>query len=236
MPPVLEITPEMVGPARTEMTLAYLNSVMIWPDDHQWRREVMKTAHALQMRETLRTVPASRDAIALEAVEASLYAKRPEDLVKESGDRYYRGCQTGEFVLNAVLANEMNPPAKLDAIKSALTLPERRMAHPMGNISRSMLDNKIIPRFRPVAHLWAAHVWEVWESRQFAEKPWKTGFPCLLERVPWFLLAAEVFRRHAIAFKYPRRPGRRHDTLLPADQAWTLPPGLPLPVDLSTPP
>ena len=42
MPPVLEITPEMVGPNRTDMTRAYLIAVMVWPDHQDQRREVMK--------------------------------------------------------------------------------------------------------------------------------------------------------------------------------------------------
>jgi hypothetical protein len=99
-----------------------------------------------------------------------------------------------------------------------MTAEKRRKVHKGANISRSTLVNTILPRFRPVAHLWAAHSYEALhgEDRQF---------PCSFERVRDFLAMAEFFRERALAIKFPQR----RDALLRADEAWTLPPGLPLP-------
>jgi hypothetical protein len=227
--PVLELTQAMVGPQRTELTVAYLQAAMQWPDDPVGRRDVMKTAHALQMRETLRNVPAAREALALQAFEAGFEAKSSEEIRQAGGDRYYQGCLAGEFVLRALLIDELGrtedgraSPVKLESIKAAMTSPAVRALHRKRDVSRSTLDNKIIPRFRPVAHLWAAYVFE-------AKYYGRQAFPCTLERVPWFLWAAESLRERAVTLKQPRRPGSRRNTLLSANEAWVLPRDLMLP-------
>lgn len=219
-PPVLELTHAMVGPNRTDMTRAYLTSLMYWPDDPAQQREVMKTAAALHLRATLGTVPAARDAIAdhVDMVSMALDALPPRKIRESAEQRYYQGCLAGEFLSEAFADDLRGRPVKLEHYKAAMTAPRRRKLHERMNISRSTLVNTILPRFRPVAHLWAAHVYA---GKYLGDRE----LPCSVARVPEFLLFAEIIRERALAMKFPKR----RDALLREDEAWTLPPGLPLP-------
>jgi hypothetical protein len=60
--PVLEVTPEMIGPNRTRLALAYIESVMLWPHDSEQRAESMKTSTATFIKEAIAAVPAARRA------------------------------------------------------------------------------------------------------------------------------------------------------------------------------
>lgn len=225
MPPVLELTDEMVGPQRTDMSLAYLEGVMQWPDNPAERRNVIKAAHVLQMREMLRTVPASREALALDVIDAALaLEKTPVALRKVGEERYQRGLTVGEYILGPLVRRELRlGPVQLESYKLELTSPEARARHPAINVKPGTFESKILPLFRPVGHLWAAHVHE----RLF----FGPAFPCSLERLPWFLCIAEAVRQHAVAFKHPRRREHRRNTLLSAEEAWALPDGLVLASD-----
>jgi hypothetical protein len=160
--PVLEITPEMVGPDRAGLTLPYLQAVMFWPDDPEQRSEAMKTATALHLRDTLGTVPAAVAVVAdqIKLVNIALNALPPRIIGKAIGSRYYHGFLAGEFVGAAVVSDAARQPVKLECFKAAITTENRRKLHKGANISRSTLVNTILPRFRPAAHLWTTHTYE----------------------------------------------------------------------------
>ena len=143
----------------------------------------------------------------------------PPRVIRDAyGQRYFHGFLAGEFLGAAVVSDAGGIPIKLEHFKAAMTAEKRRKLHKGADISRSTLVNTILPRFRPVAHLWAAHTYEGMHGSD-------REFPCALARVPEFLAMAEFFREHALAMKFPQR----RDALMREDEAWALPPGLPLP-------
>jgi hypothetical protein len=80
------------------------------------------------------------------------------------------------------------------------------------------LQNNWWPKFRPVSHLWAAHL-AIWNPKY-------PSFPCTLDELPDFLATAEYLRCRA-----ERRPLARQGekTLLPIGTAWAIHPDVPLP-------
>ncbi len=150
----------MVGANRTDMTRAYLIGVMLWPDDPERRREMMKTATVLHLRATLGTVPAAADAVAdqVNLMTLALDALPLRIIHEKIGSRYFRGFLAGEFVGAAVVSDAGGLPVKLEHFKAAMTAEKHRKIHKGANISYSTLVNTILPRFRPVAHLWAFYV------------------------------------------------------------------------------
>jgi hypothetical protein len=60
--PLLEITPDTIGPNRTRLALAYIESVMLWPDNEGQRHESAKTSTATFVRDAITAVPAARRA------------------------------------------------------------------------------------------------------------------------------------------------------------------------------
>jgi hypothetical protein len=54
--PLLDLTDEMIGPERTELTLDYIRSVMVWPNDEERRRLAEEAFNARSARVLLSEV------------------------------------------------------------------------------------------------------------------------------------------------------------------------------------
>src|SRR5205085_3188576 len=55
----------MIGPNRTRLDLAYIEGIMLWPDDEAQRAEAIKTGRATFIRDAINAVPsAKRDVVA----------------------------------------------------------------------------------------------------------------------------------------------------------------------------
>jgi hypothetical protein len=220
--PVLKITPAMIGPDRSPLTLAYLGAVMLWPDDLDQRTELIKTARAAYLKNVIGSVPGACDPGAgFDLWEMVFDAIPPRVLMNMGGGSrpVDHGWAAGEYLAKAVQDSAAGRRVKLAAIKAAITAPKRRKSHPRLDFSEDTFVNTIWPRYRPVAHLWAAYVYEgLWEVPG-------SLFPCDLEHLPDFLALANFFYKVALSIEIRQR----RDALMSGTDAWTLPPGLPLP-------
>jgi hypothetical protein len=214
--PVLEITPEMIGPNRTRLALAYFDGIMLWPHDQAQRAEAMKSSIATFIKTAIdAAVPPmnlmiERDwyALAQEAL--------PMRLVSDQSKTAFRhGVLAGELLAAAVNEHTASGSVKLESLKTEMTSAKRRKSHKTLDISRSTLENTIWPRYKPVSHLWAAYV----QTALFERDP---TFPCRLDSLPDFLALADSFCRAGLSL----RLSRRNEALLSIDQLWTLPPWL----------
>lgn len=224
--PVLEITPEMIGPGRNQLAIAYIAGVMLWPgdDEIEQRDEAMKTATADHLMRSIGAVPAAAKHV--DVAGAAFDAVPPRIINRQARERYRDGCIAGEFLAAAVQHGAAGGKVKLEGLKAAITAPARRAHHRTLDFSRSTLVNRILPRFRPVAHLWAAHVYAAVHAGE-------DEFPCRLADLPAFLALADLFCDEALALRF----ATRRDALLRPGEAWRIPEGLPLPrLELSSTP
>jgi len=222
--PVLEITPEMVGPSRTQLATNYIFSVMLWPaaDDESERAEWMRTCRASYIRQAILGAPAAMRTVepsewlawhdqALDAMPPRIWSDRTEK-------RYRYGLFAGELLGEAV-RQYVGGNLKLESLKSAMTAPQRQKAHKWLDISLSTLNNTIWRRFRCVASLWSSHAYKTLVLHE------PMAYPCRLDELPDFLGLADFFAQAGLAAKMPRRK----DHLLDERTMWRIPSGLPLP-------
>ena len=234
--PMLEITPEMVGPNRTRLALGYIESVMFWPLDAEQRAEADKTTTATWLKDTMNDVPsAKRAALAAEWMDwAGLLADAVplRKLQPETAKPFSYGMMAGRVVNTMTYYAARGEPAKLTAAKQEAVDAFRRIGSSNRFLASSSakhrqhlavtvstFDNVIWPRYRPVAHLWAAYTNSALLLRN-------ATFPCTLGALPQFLAVAQVYADEGMALTLSRRRG---ETLLRADELWHIPPGLSLP-------
>jgi len=213
--PALEITAEMIGPHRTQLDLAYLRGVMIWPDDPGQRAERMKTETADFLSASMAAKPAadysSEDVQWPDLVSIAKDAMPARTFTKQETVRIRHGMLAGQLLGGAV-TNDARAPGrwKLANLKDD-TIAQIRNRDDL-RISRSTLENIILPRFKPVAHLWAASLY-----RTFYEGDHE--FPCALDHLPDFLALAKFFGREGTRIKAPLR----RESLLDCDKLWFIP-------------
>jgi hypothetical protein len=215
--PVLEITPEMIGPNRTRLALAYFEGVMLWPHDPAQRAEVMKSSRAAFIKTALEAAPAAALMIELDEYALAADALPLRILSDKSKTAWAHGMLAGELLAAAVNEHATRGSVKLESLKTEMTSAKRRKSHKAIDISRSTLENTILPRYKPVSHLWAAYV----STALFDHD---ATFPCRLDNLLNFLALSDFFGRAALSLRLPRRK----ETFLSIDQLWTLPPWLDL--------
>lgn len=221
--PELEITPEMIGPQRTRLALSYIESVMLWPHDAEKRSEAMKTGTATFIRDAISAVPAARRAVdAAEWLDyfGLLADAMPLRLVQQEAKQpYVYGIIAGELLGAAVGDYSIDGTLKLTALKSEIVSICKKRAESISEFSFSIstLDNTIWRRYKPVSHLWAAHVSMALSGDH--------TFPCSLSRLPYFLGLAKYFLEQGLSIQ----PPRRGENLLEERVMWHLPPGLHIP-------
>jgi hypothetical protein len=121
--PLLEITPEMVGPSRTTPALSYIAGVMMWPaaEDQGRRDEWMRATTAGFIRDAINDVPAAHRAadmgrlingydLALTAMPLSVLDQRAEQ-------PFIYGCRAGELFFAAIEMYAGTGKLKLESIK-----------------------------------------------------------------------------------------------------------------------
>ena len=118
------------------------------------------------------------------------------------------GLSFAKSFIDAIPAVHAQLGAVMDTVAATLT--------GVGGIalSRKTIDNTIWPRFRCVAHLWAAYLW--------GAAPGDRTFPCRLDRLADSLTVAEWFRAEGEGF----RPKGSDRTVLSAAESWRMPDGL----------
>jgi hypothetical protein len=219
--PALEITAEMIGPYRTQLALAYLRGVMIWPDDPEQRAERMKTEVADFLSAFVAATPAASTgedfrwadlfSVVKDAMPARAFAERETARIRH-------GMLAGQL-FGAAVTNNARAPGKWKLANLKDDTITQTAGHDDLRISRSTLENVILPRFKPVAHLWAASLY-----RRFYKGD--NGFPCVLDDILDFLALAQFFGREITRIKAPLR----RDSLLNPNEIWSIPDELNLPV------
>jgi hypothetical protein len=219
--PVLELTAEMLG---TRLALAYVEGVMVWPNNAQQRVLAFDTAHAAytqgviaQAAEASMPIPLSSHDLL--SVMSGLAGAIPLESMQNSARRLFiRGFIAGNIFCQALIDHEVVNKRGLQAIKSEIIDRYRRKPN-FENLSLGTVENLIWGIYKPVAHLWAAAI--AYQASREQPRP----FPCTLSYLPTFLAISESFRLKGESIQ-PRQSGGR---LLDPAKTWAVAPSLPLP-------
>jgi len=163
---------------------------MLWPEDEAARARWLDAAmtreaaeHADEMSETL-----LRGAVRLAAKTTPI-----DELQKAAEDRFGHGWIAGEVLRRAVGRASLSDESRINVgmiIEQIVQgfKPFRVAGKIHSTPTPKTIVNVIWPRYRPVAHLWAAYV-SALDSGSSA--PW----PCSIIGLPVFLATAEEFRK-----------------------------------------
>lgn len=211
--PVLDLTPEMVGPGRTRLTLAYIESVMLWPHDEEARLASLEAAGAQYFQEQLPpSGPVTVDAVAITRARSAL----PLPILHaRAALPFSRGVIAGMIFQEALHAKQTGRNRNLQQIKSDVR--KRYVGKPhFRDLSMSTIENHIWAVYRAAAHLWAAYL----HAALGGDDTW----PCSLDRLSEFLVLGEGLRKAGedCITQKPR-------TLLEPDKTWRTPPTICLP-------
>jgi hypothetical protein len=226
--PILEITPEMVGPDRTSLALSYLASVMLWPanKDRACRDEWMRAITASFIRDAINDVPAARQAAEiahfLSGYDLALAATPLGVLDGNAEQPFIYGCLAGELFFAAIDMYATRGVLILESIKTDMVSAKRRKDgrfrryHAL-DISRSSLENTVWGGYKHVSPLWASYLVTALQG--------DAAFPCRLGRLPDFLGVAKLLETAGLNIT----PYRTKAPLLDATRLWRIPDGVPLP-------
>jgi hypothetical protein len=185
--------------------------VMLWPCDEETRAKAMLVEQCLWDRSLLeqgQLLPSEIAALAKAGIDAPAAA----DMAKANAKVFVNGYVAGLILHNAVSAAEKHPK------DAAIQATVKRISESFGlewRLRPQTINNHIWPRYRPVAHLWAAFV--------FSEDD---VFPCRHPDLGTFLAKAEAYRELG---ENTRTRHSRSAVLRPGESA-ELPAGLRLPV------
>jgi hypothetical protein len=191
-----------------QMHLSIIENWMLWPDDEPMRDAALKAAavaHGQRLkRQGLLSGPVIEDLFDL-AVDA-----RPLDqMIELANDPYRQGRVAGEILY---LAIEGKHP---DGTRPNLTEIKQLLASAYTgkkNTNTSAVES-IWHRYRPVSHLWAAHL-------EYRHRARGAHFPCDLPNIHNLLWASEQWRQLGEGTKSaPRSPG----PILPANECVRVP-------------
>lgn len=202
----------------TRWDCAVIEARMLWPDDANTRnRYVNAVAIKLAAGNIDRVpLPTPTPTEVRELAEAMLSAPRIEDFQDEVPDAYERGMVAGDILRRAVGYQETGREnTSLGDIKGALS----DLLGPAQRLSVKTIDNTVWPRYRSVAHLWAAYVHRSKETDS-------TAFPCRVRALPIFLAVAEAYRRRG---EMIRLTAKSPSTVLQPGAALMVPLALALP-------
>lgn len=159
--------------------------LMLWPDDAETRERAMNAA--------LREI-GERFIGDMDIETARWYARLAKtgpvlaDVLSEIGDRVWHGSFAGRIALEAIVLNNAGQTTSLETIRRKLADDMKVQKRDAGGyqIEPQTLANTSGPiaKFRPVAHLWAAHIW----NRIHGQKT----FPCTVRELPSFHGLAEA--------------------------------------------
>ena len=176
--------------APTRWDLAVIEARMLWPHDPDMRGRYLSAVSVKVAVSTIGRVPLQEPtpptpAEVREFGEAMLSAPRVEDFTKAGVRARKHGVVAGMILYEAVGRHDIGSEnTEMSVIKSALVAllgPEQRL-------SQKTIDNTVWPRYRPVAHLWAAFIDRSLETNS-------NTLPCRGRDLPLFLATAEAYRR-----------------------------------------
>jgi hypothetical protein len=198
---------------KDEETLLYIQAVMLWPHDAQMR----EAAYGIPMVENMlsefsegRLRPSKENA---ELLSRALWYPSSDHIREEADRLLWHGYSAGAILYRLLYADAKGVR---DSIRNVVTgLSDYFHAK---RIRESTINHFTWPTYRPVAHLWAAHL-SIGQMREHYT------VPCCIEDLPLFLALSERNRIEAEEVRLPRSKS----TLLPAGETWRVPEGLSLP-------
>ena len=208
----------LVAPTRWD--LAVIEARMLWPHDPDIRGRFLSAVSVKIGVSTIGRIPLQEatpptPAEVREFGEAMLSAPRVEDFTEAGNKAYFHGLVAGKILYEAVGRHDIgseNPG--LAAIKSMLTAYFDRL-------SQKTIDDVVWPRYRSVAHFWAAHL-------TVSEEIGIAVFPCRTHDLAHFLATAEAYRRRGETTRSPQSPS----PVLRPGEAVMIPPALALPEEV----
>jgi hypothetical protein len=197
--PFLPISSTIVSnPSRAHLSL--IGSWMLWPDDEARRREALASEVVVMGRDLRRQGKLDRPTLDL-VFELAAHAK-PAGQSFEL-EPYKRGMLAGHILMTALYGKDaQGKPLTLGGITRLLA---KEFAPRRGD--NSSFVNSIWKRYRPVSHLWAAHIQSMENVTEDELRRSRDFFPCALSDVIEFLKLSEDWRRMGESTKTaPRAP------------------------------
>ncbi|PVE26431.1 hypothetical protein DC522_01315 [Microvirga sp. KLBC 81] len=215
---VLDLAPDCVKqPIRYD--LAIVEAAMLWPDDEGARDAWLRAARL----ETLRHPPegvADHDFLR-ELFAMALETPRILDLNPAANERMRHGTVAGWVFHEAVRRSDINGLVQFGSVAADVTEFLAKRLRGKIRISKKTFDNAIWPRFRSVAHFWAAYV-----SNTLYASEQSQAFPCRLDGLVPFLGISEAYRLKGETL----RGKQAADTLLRPSETVRIPTNLQLPM------
>jgi hypothetical protein len=218
--PFLSLTAGDVGPGRSRAVLGYVESVMLFYDDPRKLQRSLHATAATAFLEILESRPEDGD-VPLSKHDARLLREAPPlpDADTDLARRFVIGCGIGRMIIHLLADPGLTIRDRITEIEKKFNKARPSLGiicfRPMQGVEKNWW-----PRFRPVAHLWAASVLLMEASKRSAPP-----FPCSLASFPEFLAQAELIRYLAQRRKLARQG---EQTLLEAG-ALAVSPEIPLP-------
>lgn len=213
--PELPLDVSMVRPPISRLTLAVVESVILFPDDEQWRNIVCATSFQQWRRINPHLINGS-DPFEQRAADlmADTLLKMPalKTIEHKAAAAHANGALAG-----AVLYQALTMPGGgggLYAIKSRLIEKVQNADPVYAKLSFSKIDNLIWGRYRSVAHFQMAYA-----LLSGANAGQTYPFPCAAPDLPQFLKTADMIRRMAEATPLRQKAG----TLLDPTRTWKVP-------------
>lgn len=220
--PFMEITPEMIGPERTRLSLVYIETLMLWPHDPDQRAEAMKTGTVSFIHDSIANVPSARRSVKdtewFDWISLAADAMPLRIIHQQSQHHFVQGVIAGELLSAIVGDHASGQSIKVQSIKNEIIecCASRKSDH--FRISLSTLENTIWKRYKPVSHLWAAYLGNALRGDHV--------FPCRIGALPEFLGLSEYFRKTGQDIY----PSRRNEPVLTQNEQWIPPSDLELPI------
>lgn len=201
--PYMELTAEMLTPARAQEALARIGGYMLWPDDANARQAALDATEASLIANFANEV--GRDFTSLNMLTSALAgafqfvrsAPRMEDIAETAKTPYARGMILGFVLLGVMQDAAQFGIAEIEPTRDEVLskFPAEAAGHSIA-LSVSTFENHIRRAYSPVGHLWAAFVYR----RGFAT----AEFPCAPADVRNFLALSESIRVAAAAMRLKR--------------------------------
>ncbi len=211
--PFLRITADELA-ERTRITIVNLMALMVFPDDgNKQRRYAAADVAAIIAAIPENSFQTSSGKALVQALGVAGH------LLGGLGTEVERRCDIGYAIAGAFITVIGDPTARLgDVLARFEKVSQCNYGTGRARLPIERLQTNWWPRFRPVAHLWAAHL-AIW-------RPGYPLFPCTPDDLPDFLAASEYLRYRAAC-----RPLARQGVaaLVPRGIAWAVPAEIALP-------